>query len=512
MIKKILLENFKAFKKVEIEIKPLTIIVGPNSGGKTSLLQSICLIQQTLRGSSADVLKFSDIMNLGNFESILHQNSTTKEVRIRFDFDDGTFFDVIISKNEGVLDVKNFSCNTGKFEYILKNIKKIKQNDSTLEQEKSKLYLSEKCSFNLNNNFGTDILQNIELVFHRDNFLITPNLSPREVNSIKKHLENVKNKLDSNSLLLSNIRNELKVKQNELHERRDKLLELNDVNKKLNEIQTSVKELKNDLSANKDKLDYIESFTLLEKHSNDFNRKIKQKFESVAYVGPIRAAANRSYELGHFDNVGFKGEHSVPIIEENNDLRNQLIKSLTELDIATSVETSTKGTSKNFELKLKTKITNSTVNFADVGCGTSQIIPILVQLLLSKGNSMIIIEQPEVHLHPKIQADFATFLIDSIKNNTKFLIETHSEYFVERTRTCIMRNPELADYIIIYYVEQNKEEKQSKIIPITINSEGQYDYLPEEYLTNMRVKEIDDQLSITFNKLKKMAERENEDF
>ena len=90
-----------------------------------------------------------------------------------------------------------------------------------------------------------------------------------------------------------------------------------------------------------------------------------------------------------------------------------------------------------------------------------------------------------------------------MKSETKFLIETHSEYFVERLRTCVMLNPSLADSIIIYYVEQNKDEKQSKITPIKINSKGQYSNLPDGYLTNFRVKEIDTQMDIMYEKLRK---------
>ena len=74
MIKKILLENFKAFEHAEIEIKPITILVGPNNGGKTSLLQPINLIRQTLSGSSSEILKFKGLIDLGDFDNVLFQN------------------------------------------------------------------------------------------------------------------------------------------------------------------------------------------------------------------------------------------------------------------------------------------------------------------------------------------------------------------------------------------------------------------------------------------------------
>lgn len=79
LIEKITLDNFKAFEHAEFEIKPITILVGPNNGGKSSLMQSIGLIQQTLRGSGAEILKFKDFIDLGDFDTAIHQNYKKKE-------------------------------------------------------------------------------------------------------------------------------------------------------------------------------------------------------------------------------------------------------------------------------------------------------------------------------------------------------------------------------------------------------------------------------------------------
>ena len=118
MIKKIILENFKAFQYAEIDIKPITILVGPNNGGKTSLLKSISLVQQTLIGSGADVLKLRGAINFGDFDEILHQNHESEKMRFRFDFDDGKYFDVKIKKDENKISVTDFSCDNGKFGLI----------------------------------------------------------------------------------------------------------------------------------------------------------------------------------------------------------------------------------------------------------------------------------------------------------------------------------------------------------------------------------------------------------
>lgn len=472
MIKKIVLENFKAFKNAEIEIKPLTILVGPNSGGKTSLLHSIALIQQTLKTSYPDVLKFKGTMNFGDFESILHQNATSKEIRIRFEFEEeNKYFDVTIYKDGNAVEVKNFSCNTGEFEYTLQNIKKVKSTESKLYQPDSysfKFKGIEKCDEYL--------IKNVKPVFYRKNFLIAPSFPRDNFDLFSKYINGIGEEL-------SKIRNS-----------KIDILSLEDRMGFENRIRS------------------IQMFISVEKFFNDYNLDIRQKFGNISYLGPLRNTAFRLYERGHFENVGFNGENAVPIIAENQSIKQQVAKILEELDIAKFVEILEKD-DRYFELKLKMNVTDSPVNFADVGCGTSQVLPIIVQSLLSKKNGMILIEQPEIHLHPKVQADFASFIVNLVKKSkTKFMIETHSEYFVERVRTKIMEDPNLSKYVSIYYVEQSKLRKESVITPIEITQEGQYDYLPEGYLTNMRVKEIDDQMAITFNKLEKMTEQENDNF
>ena len=101
MIDKIRLKNYKAFKDAEIEIKPITILVGPNNGGKSSFIQSILLIQQTLMGSGKEVLSLNGpLLNLGDFESIVNQNAKEKEMGFKFVFDDGTYIDFTIAREK----------------------------------------------------------------------------------------------------------------------------------------------------------------------------------------------------------------------------------------------------------------------------------------------------------------------------------------------------------------------------------------------------------------------------
>lgn len=75
----------------------------------------------------------------------------------------------------------------------------------------------------------------------------------------------------------------------------------------------------------------------------------------------------------------------------------------------------------------------------DVGFGISQVLPVLVQCFYAPEGSIILIEQPEIHLHPNAQSTLADVMIDVInskENGTdrdiQLVIETHSEHFLRR--------------------------------------------------------------------------------
>lgn len=98
------------------------------------------------------------------------------------------------------------------------------------------------------------------------------------------------------------------------------------------------------------------------------------------------------------------------------------------------------------------------LDITDVGFGVSQILPIIIQGFLSKTNSITLIEQPEIHLHPKMQADLADLFIGFIQNKNKqaykkIIVETHSEYLLKRLRRRISSNEIPSSDVAIYLFE-----------------------------------------------------------
>lgn len=432
MLNKISLKNYKAFRKAEIELKPITILVGPNNSGKSSLIQSILLIQQTLESGNSVINTSSK--KFSSFQKLVNQYSNNNEIDFRLDFNDKTYIEFTIKEENEDIFIKNFICFDEMFTYSLQDLNIDDYMDKNIIENSNKCILE----------FNEKILKKkgilefyVEPVFLRESFFF----KIKSLGNFEKFLKQY--------ILKQNI---------------DKL--------KWESIISS--------------MNFYNGTVQL---SNDFYQKTKRDFENIKYIGPIRDEADRFYESGLFNYVGLTGEHAVQILASNSNLKHEVEKHFQDMDIAKNLEILNPSAEKNFQFLLKTKITKEGVNFADIGCGTSQILPVIVQSLISLKESLIMIEQPEAHLHPKVQADLADFFVKVSSADKKFLLETHSDYFIERIRYNIMKKTIRTEDVAIYYIEQNENEKCSTIETIDINSNGQYSNLPDDYITNFRLKE-----------------------
>ena len=80
--------------------------------------------------------------------------------------------------------------------------------------------------------------------------------------------------------------------------------------------------------------------------------------------------------------------------------------------------------------RLRGNDSKKAVTIADVGFGVSQLLPILVLGLRSDESAILMLEQPEIHLHPKSQANLADFLLTLIEQGKRVIVETHSDHFM----------------------------------------------------------------------------------
>jgi predicted ATPase len=121
------------------------------------------------------------------------------------------------------------------------------------------------------------------------------------------------------------------------------------------------------------------------------------------------------------------------------------------------------------------------VRLMDVGQGIGQSLPIVTHALGGVDNTLHLIEQPELHLHPAAHGEIAQLIAESAKNtpNSKFLIETHSENFVLRLRRLVVEGILSPDDLAIYWVEYDEEKEASDLTEIIVDEMGEVNFWPE---------------------------------
>lgn len=140
-----------------------------------------------------------------------------------------------------------------------------------------------------------------------------------------------------------------------------------------------------------------------------------------------------------------------------------------------------------------------------VGVGVSQVLPILVMGLLAPSNTLLLVEQPELHLHPNVQARLGDFFMGLAKCDKQCLIETHSENLVSQLRYHIVQasEQEKSD-CLIYFVDQDNQGA-ARFNPIEISPQGNILNWPDGFFDETMLQED----RITAVSLKKRAKKAN---
>ncbi len=119
------------------------------------------------------------------------------------------------------------------------------------------------------------------------------------------------------------------------------------------------------------------------------------------------------------------------------------------------------------------------MNLASMGFGISQLVPVVVHVVLLPESGCLLVEQPEIHLHPSAQADLADLFIENTKHNRQFIVETHSEHFVLRLRRRIAEGHIKPEKVKVLFVE--KERGLTKIRQPVLKSDGHFEEWPEGF-------------------------------
>ncbi len=188
-------------------------------------------------------------------------------------------------------------------------------------------------------------------------------------------------------------------------------------------------------------------------------------------ISPVRSRPKRTYDPTREFNDPEGSDVPMRLMriaetrpKEWERLKRQLVEFGNSSGLFQNIEVKTLGSSFGAPFQLKIKVRGPTVNIMDVGYGVSQVLPILEQILnepsarhRGAGHSCYLLQQPEVHLHPRAQAELSSLLGQlASRGNQSFIIETHSDYLIDRARIDIMQGNINKDDVSLIYFEPKK--------------------------------------------------------
>ncbi|UXI03592.1 DUF3696 domain-containing protein [Photobacterium sp. TY1-4] len=422
MFKRIKLENFKAWRSSDdVYFSPVTLLLGENSTGKSSLLQSLLLMKQTATSPDRTIHlnlggdEANDYVDMGSFDDLLTKDPENRKISIEMDVDGRqgrSFLKVDYkqdSKQSPVIDLLQLS-NDGKNWYRAQR--------------------SDKGAFN------------IYLPNETRTSLKSREYSPERGVSFSK----------------------------------DALYNMGPSGSDVEDISLS----------------------------------IIRELEAISYLGPLRSKPRRTYIWNRTRPgiIGVDGNEAVfALLTSNNTsgkksdgLVEAVSKWLKKMRIADKLEVKHIGAG-NYNILVHRD--GVAANLIDVGTGVSQVLPVLVLAYFAPEKSTIILEEPEIHLHPLAQSLLAELFLEvSLERDVQFIVETHSEHLFRRMQTLVATQKAKPDQCALYFVE--REESDAVLKTLKMDKFGRIDEWPKNFFGDA-TGEVRKQVQETMQRMK--AER-----
>ena len=435
-ISQIRLKQFKLFDNLKIELKPLTILTGANSSGKSTVLNALAGISQTItphffpfefipNGSNCSLGSYSDIINRHNTKKSFEIGLTICHNKINILLDAGYRYsprgdhfllhNMLYKKNEDSLDIKWLGSEKG-YKCQCKNISLMKMaNDKDIKK----------------------FLGALEDLAGRES------LKTKEESIIKRHIRSIINPHKTSTI------------------RFPSHISARDIPQKIRAEPTA-------------------SYVL-----NDLQQNINIFQKNIAYVGPIRAIPLRYYVPDQPNiKIDPRGENCVQLLHDwQKHDTNRFIEVgllLQKLELLKNIKTKS-STDDILKMIIQPFGHHESSNLADVGFGVSQALPMVVADVSLPYESVLLINQPEVHLHPTGQAQLANYFIDRLKSR-QYIIETHSEYLINRLRLLTQNGKvDPKDISIIFFTPDLEKKSLIKTYSIQINKDGSLKDAPKQF-------------------------------
>lgn len=559
MLKEYQIANFKPFAgPANIPVKPITLLFGPNSSGKSSILQSILMLKQTLeetkvsmeeaKASNVSLLPKGNIIDLGSYKEFVHKHDITRSFSFRMTFSP----DSIRSANEDaasdlggenkyidILEKSINSCTVGL--QITFSLDKF----LNIFPSKADLYLGDDSKPVITFDFGEkDKIGNYKYKFignfdHEYWYQYWKYFDEKDPKFVKEILviDNNNDTTDVPKVSIRDIANNFYKLSDKEQQAAEPLLKSLGILPSEYTLSKEVSQIKNDEYKHskkesheigfKDAIDaykycfnstilYFERFLpayydglslqyLVDGRGSGYDNNyrdvsifalsaanlVRKNLNNIIYIAPLRASPERYYiyDGNISQNVTPTGLMLPNVLFNNLEIIDKVNKELERFGYDYELKVSRLMSEESeindvFTLRLLNKSTKVSANLKDIGFGFSQVLPVIVQSLLSE-EKILLIEQPELHLHPALQAELGDLFINSALSDqkNKFLIETHSEHLILRLLRRIRETtdgelpnevfPITPEDLCILYVQSGKGG--SEVIQIPVNEDGEFE-------------------------------------
>ncbi|MBS3028949.1 MAG: DUF3696 domain-containing protein [Dolichospermum sp. DET50] len=450
MLTQIKLENFKCFKeRTSFSLGQLTLLTGINGCGKSTLLQSLLLMRQSidhnentdqilLNGSCVSLNSFNDVRNINN------------------------------SRNEDII-----------LQYCYNKLVEIY--DTSNPSKYTKFNISGDAKYFLSENSEDDMVGKIQKIQFYDklglNFLQDEHINKSDLYKIISVYEP----------RLSNFLSKFIVHYN-----------INIIDKNNNTNSYSGGTLINNLIPEQHYFMVDNIDNIYQKIASEWLHK-SLNFSHIHYISADRLGPQEYYlksTINKFPNVGAKGEFTVNLLYKKRDdlvneklclgedaktLATQTEEWLNEIFNGAKVEVPS-SQSNILELLFNTSASKDRFRPANVGFGYSYILPIVVSGLIAKEGEILIVENPEAHLHPKAQSRLAKFLAKVSSCGVQVFIESHSDHILNALRIAVLDDIITHEDLSILYFQQNPEQP---VVKIPVQPNGGIEEWPEGFFDQM---------------------------
>ncbi len=437
MLKQLQIQNFKGWEDTgTIRMSDITLFFGANSSGKSSIGQFLMMLKQTVESSDRKAVFFPGSNNspvqLGSFQEMVYRRDFRKRISFKYSWDLPSPL-----KFKDVLSGDSFTAKKIKFEATV-----------GMEDEHSRLMYVEKLKYSLPIKNENDLSVGMERT------------------EGKKHQYRV----DSEQYSLK--RNPGRVWNPGA--------------------PVQFYGFPDEVVAYYQNAEFVKQLNL----------ENENLFKTIYYLGPLRSKTDRLYSWSGItpESVGYSGENTVSAIlasrgrkislgykKATKPLEQLVAESLKRMGLIESFEV--KPISKQrqeYEVKVRTKGSKDWVDLPDVGFGISQVLPVLVQCFYAPAGSIILMEQPEIHLHPNAQSALADVMINVINSrengadrNIQLIIETHSEHFLRRLQRRIAEDAVPQEKVSAYFA--NISKTPATLEPLQIDIFGNIRNWPENF-------------------------------